>query len=210
MDFDLSHYTMTNENCASSAADADDGKAALKQSLASNMLGREDASVGHRVLALSEKPPAAPEGYANSLKVLYSQSQGDNGRKVKSTRYVPSAPERILDAPDLVDDYYLNLLDWSSSNVLAVALGQTGARTLLLHSFMSSVCSRRVERVYAACAFELCISQRISMWLLLCYLVCAGRVHAVLAATVAYTCAACMCVRVQCTSGMPPLARLRS
>ena len=30
-----------------------------------------------------------------------------------------------MDAPDLVDDYYLNLLDWSSSNVLAVCLAQT-------------------------------------------------------------------------------------
>ena len=30
-----------------------------------------------------------------------------------------------MDAPDLVDDYYLNLLDWGSSNVLAIALGNT-------------------------------------------------------------------------------------
>ena len=28
------------------------------------------------------------------------------------------APERILDAPDLTDDYYLNLLDWSSTNTV--------------------------------------------------------------------------------------------
>lgn len=34
-------------------------------------------------------------------------------------------PDRILDAPDIVDDYYLNLLDWSSKNVVAVALGTT-------------------------------------------------------------------------------------
>ena len=33
--------------------------------------------------------------------------------------------ERTLDAPDLVDDYYLNLLDWGSANVLAIALGST-------------------------------------------------------------------------------------
>ena len=33
--------------------------------------------------------------------------------------------ERTLDAPDLVDDYYLNLLDWGSCNVLAIALGST-------------------------------------------------------------------------------------
>ena len=28
------------------------------------------------------------------------------------------APERILDAPDITDDYYLNLLDWSSLNTV--------------------------------------------------------------------------------------------
>ena len=32
-------------------------------------------------------------------------------------------PEKVLDAPDLLDDYYLHLLDWSSTNQLAVALG---------------------------------------------------------------------------------------
>ncbi|KAI3680876.1 hypothetical protein L6452_35654 [Arctium lappa] len=33
--------------------------------------------------------------------------------------------KRTLDAPDLVDDYYLNLLDWGNNNVLAIALGNT-------------------------------------------------------------------------------------
>jgi len=30
-----------------------------------------------------------------------------------------------LDAPDVVDDYYLNLLDWGSCNFIAIALGNT-------------------------------------------------------------------------------------
>ncbi|VFQ97192.1 unnamed protein product, partial [Cuscuta campestris] len=33
--------------------------------------------------------------------------------------------ERTLDAPDILDDYYLNLLDWGSINVLSIALGST-------------------------------------------------------------------------------------
>jgi len=41
------------------------------------------------------------------------------------SRHIPNAPTRILDAPDLLDDYYLNLLSWSDTNVLAVALSQT-------------------------------------------------------------------------------------
>lgn len=31
-------------------------------------------------------------------------------------------PDRVLDAPNMVDDFYLNLLDWSSNNVLGIAL----------------------------------------------------------------------------------------
>jgi cell division cycle protein 20 (cofactor of APC complex) len=30
-----------------------------------------------------------------------------------------------LDAPELVDDYYLNLLDWSANNILSIALSNT-------------------------------------------------------------------------------------
>lgn len=43
----------------------------------------------------------------------------------KVLRKVPSAPTRILDAPDIVDDYYLNLISWSKDNILAVALAQS-------------------------------------------------------------------------------------
>lgn len=30
---------------------------------------------------------------------------------------------QVLDAPSLQDDFYLNLVDWSSQNVLVVGLG---------------------------------------------------------------------------------------
>ena len=33
--------------------------------------------------------------------------------------------EKVLDAPGLLDDYYLNLIGWSSQNLLAIALGPT-------------------------------------------------------------------------------------
>lgn len=38
------------------------------------------------------------------------------------SRHIPSSPTRILDAPELRDDYYLNLVSWGDNNVLAVAL----------------------------------------------------------------------------------------
>uniref|UniRef100_A0A8C5FTD6 CDC20/Fizzy WD40 domain-containing protein n=1 Tax=Gadus morhua TaxID=8049 RepID=A0A8C5FTD6_GADMO len=92
-----------------------------------------------KILHLGGKPLNAPEGYQNNLKVLYSQVTPSS---VKKTRYISSVPDRILDAPELRNDFCklmrtpciqygslfvpqptdLNLLDWSSRNLLAVAL----------------------------------------------------------------------------------------
>lgn len=40
-------------------------------------------------------------------------------------RKLPTQPERVLDAPGMVDDFYLNLISWSSLNVVAVALDES-------------------------------------------------------------------------------------
>lgn len=51
----------------------------------------------------------------NNLASLYSQNAAQRPAK-KNFRNIPQAPERILDAPELLDDYYLNLLDWGPMN----------------------------------------------------------------------------------------------
>ncbi|KAJ1551347.1 Fizzy- protein [Nowakowskiella sp. JEL0078] len=38
-------------------------------------------------------------------------------------RHISKTPYKVLDAPELHDDFYLNLVDWSSQNFLAVGLG---------------------------------------------------------------------------------------
>nr|CAD7196005.1 unnamed protein product [Timema douglasi] len=60
------------------------------------------------------------QGFQNPLKVVYSHSKTPSTKS--SSRYIPQAPDRILDAPDILDDYYLNLVDWNANNILAVAL----------------------------------------------------------------------------------------
>lgn len=57
-----------------------------------------------RILSYQNKAPAPPEGYMNPLKVMYSQSKSSSTVKA-SSRYIPQSPERILDAPDIIDDY---------------------------------------------------------------------------------------------------------
>ena len=68
--------------------------------------------------------PAPPEGMQNNLASLYSQNATQRPAR-KNYRNLPQAPERILDAPELVDDYYLNLLDWGpTNNVVCVTFVQ--------------------------------------------------------------------------------------
>jgi len=54
------------------------------------------------------------------MKVVY-QGPG-TGSAGSRYRVLPKSPERVLDAPDVVDDYYLNILDWSNTNMVAIAL----------------------------------------------------------------------------------------
>lgn len=114
---DLASFLLTKENepmdTNESISAAENRKA---WSVTLNGCNIEDAKILH----FSGKPLNAPEGYQNNLKVLYSQ--GATPSSTKKTRYISSVPDRILDAPELRNDFYLNLLDWSSQNILAVAL----------------------------------------------------------------------------------------
>jgi len=51
------------------------------------------------------------------------QSLPQSPQKKPTGRKIPKVPFKVLDAPALQDDFYLNLLDWSSSNLLSVGLG---------------------------------------------------------------------------------------
>lgn len=120
----------------SKAADAEQSKAMdtpernYAQSVANTLLGNQgDDNSEARVLGFKEKAPAAPAGYHDSIRVLYSKSRTEEPSKsakaaAQPKRVIPTAAERVLDAPDFRDDYYLNLLDWNASNVIGIALNQ--------------------------------------------------------------------------------------
>ncbi|BAM78826.1 cell cycle switch protein [Cyanidioschyzon merolae strain 10D] len=80
---------------------------------------------GTKILAFKPKPPVhlGDKAAHAAIAVVYTQNRLGAACRRHLHRHIPSAPERILDAPEMVDDYYLNLLDWSANNVLAVALG---------------------------------------------------------------------------------------
>ncbi|KAK8671762.1 hypothetical protein V6N13_038348 [Hibiscus sabdariffa] len=65
--------------------------------------------------------PSSP--YSPSLLGQDSGFSTEASTPPKPPRKVPKTPHKVLDAPSLQDDFYLNLVDWSSQNVLAVGLG---------------------------------------------------------------------------------------
>lgn len=110
MEADLPHFTLSKENQAADTT-ATPNKEQYKEMLAASLnLGEQS-----RILAFKHKAPAPPEGHVSHLAPLYTNNLGQAPSR-KHYRHIPQTQERILDAPDLVDDYYLNLVDWSSGN----------------------------------------------------------------------------------------------
>lgn len=93
-----------------------------KQSITQSLFGAEDLE-SYKVLSLKNKAPAPKTGYRNELEEIYSQNITRQALGKKVMRSISTTAEKVLDAPGIVDDYYLNLLDWSDDNVVAVALG---------------------------------------------------------------------------------------
>lgn len=122
--FELSHYKILQQQNAEQNGDkannTSPSKREMQRLMGENLHGGDINNI--RVLSYQIKAPEPPEGYQNPLKVLYSQTKTPASVRA-STRYIPQAADRILDAPEIIDDYYLNLVDWSNSNILAVGLG---------------------------------------------------------------------------------------
>jgi cell division cycle protein 20 (cofactor of APC complex) len=72
---------------------------------------------------LSFKPPPPESSKPIDLRTQFTRPlRPANSQSAQFRRKVQTAPERVLDAPGLLDDYYLNLLDWSSGNQVAIGL----------------------------------------------------------------------------------------
>lgn len=89
--------------------------------LAQSLFQGED--LNSKILAFKNKAPKPSEAHHNNLRVLYTQNTQGQREVKKDFRHIPTSAEKILDAPDLENDFYLNLLDWSSTDLLAVGLG---------------------------------------------------------------------------------------
>eukprot|EP00808_Paulinella_micropora_P005686 g5558.t1 len=71
----------------------------------------------------AKSKPKAADPFSLSPAHFTSTTRGLLIPNPKHRRKISKTPFKILDAPQLRDDFYLNLVDWSSQNILAVALG---------------------------------------------------------------------------------------
>ncbi|CAG9462587.1 unnamed protein product [Pedinophyceae sp. YPF-701] len=129
MDADIANFTLNAEDFRQTEANVaaevvSPSKEEYRRRLAEGLVAG-DSNCASRILAFKSKAPAAPAAHDGADPGLYAASGTGARPAAKKFRQVNTAPERILDAPDLVDDYYLNLLDWSSTNQVAIALANT-------------------------------------------------------------------------------------
>jgi len=126
MDLEYSRFSLTDELALE--REGEEGEAMLtsptKKKIHEEMTAQLFEGDRSKILAFKNKAPAPRDGYQNNLKVLYCQNR-EAVKKASSSRTIPQQPQKVLDAPELLDDYYLNLLDWSEANVIAVALGSS-------------------------------------------------------------------------------------
>lgn len=103
-------------------------------------VSNHDSSAPHtRILSFAAAPPPPashnPHGHAHlNLSRQYTAGSGRTSTgaargststaPAASKRRIPSIPDRVLDAPGFKDDYYLNLISWSSSNKVAIGLSE--------------------------------------------------------------------------------------
>jgi cell division cycle protein 20 (cofactor of APC complex) len=97
-------------------------------------------NLGTRILAFKPAPPESSKPI--DLRAQYNRPVKAGGISAQKRRRILTAPERVLDAPGLIDDYYLNLLDWGNGNQVAIGLernvyvwnAETGDVSLLLET----------------------------------------------------------------------------
>ncbi|KAJ1648869.1 WD repeat-containing protein slp1 [Dispira simplex] len=111
--FNLSHRGNSREGLAQQ----DEASSAYQEEVAKAC----GLSLNKRILAFKSEPPPNEK---EDLRLTYNQTFKaiPTVPAQRPKRRILTTPERVLDAPGLLDDYYLNLLDWSASNLLAIGL----------------------------------------------------------------------------------------
>lgn len=118
MDLDQAHSLLTNNTRQFYTSKY---SAIYKQKLVEN-LTQDSTGRPFRMLVFRGSPKSTRKSIRLVDEMRREEAMDKNTHKDRY-RSLPKVEERILDAPKLVNDYYINVLHWGSTNILAVALG---------------------------------------------------------------------------------------
>ncbi|OMO89712.1 hypothetical protein CCACVL1_07681 [Corchorus capsularis] len=107
MNFDFAHYMVTGGKSIKEK----EPSASAYQKILAEALGMNRT----QILAFKKKPPKPME--------FYPPEDPSASVHPARRRRIPRGPDRALDVSGFVDDFYLNLLDWSCNNVVLTAVG---------------------------------------------------------------------------------------
>lgn len=74
-----------------------------------------------KILSFNQRPKTGLTSSLAPRKLMVSASK--SAAKASCKRHVDKYPDRIMDAPNVVNDFYCNPIDWGEGDYLAVALG---------------------------------------------------------------------------------------
>ncbi|MBA0547990.1 hypothetical protein Golob_019116 [Gossypium lobatum] len=120
MDLDRAHSLLTNKTTDFKSSKCNE---VYQQKLIES---RSLNSEGKRIMVFrgSSKSSTKSIRFVDELRQEMA-AISDNKSKQAPYRSIPKAEMIVLDAPGLMDDYYVNIMSWGKNNVLAVGLGPT-------------------------------------------------------------------------------------
>lgn len=133
VDYDLCNYFLGSEPSgykpSSFMMDTTAAKEEYSDTIAAALLN--SPAKGKPILSFGDAPqtPLSPWQNTPPSRTDFLFSGNDpmlhRPKRRERKRKIPTTEDKILDAPDFVDDFYLNLLDWGPDNFLAVALNKS-------------------------------------------------------------------------------------
>lgn len=117
-------HTGTLTSSQSCDADGDSGPPVFgDDEHTENLTAALNLDLGKRILSFAAEPPPSSTEHSGLLaSMAKTPKRTDKALPASQRRRIATMPTRVLDAPGLIDDYYLNLLDWSVTNKVAIAL----------------------------------------------------------------------------------------
>lgn len=91
----------------------------------------------NKILSFKQEPKAK----GSLFDAIINRRPETENSNVEGQRKISNKPYKILNAPNLLDDFYLNLVDWSAKNDIAVGLGNSVALWSTNQTQESILCS---------------------------------------------------------------------